>query len=110
MRQPFPNRDEHARLQAVETAPTRQVEPPAYGQPEREAIHAMVDNLTRDVIDHIGSLRKQLDGLENQVLVGSAAAKDILLSQVAVSQRVSSEATRIGEAIAEIGQKVIRQL
>lgn len=119
-RQPFPNRDEHARLAAISeqidaagarpTVPAapQMVQPPSYGGPQRDAINSLVDGVVRDVCETIDALTKQLDALKSQVLVSADTAKRTLHEQVEVCARVRDEAENIREIIDEVAQKVLR--
>lgn len=117
-RQPFPNEQERARLEAIERidqaanrpaiVPPPQVQPPEYGGPQRDAINSLVDGVVRDVIENIAALRKQLTALEQQVLVSSAAAKATLNEQVNVCARVTEETARIGDIMDQVAQRILR--
>lgn len=112
---PFPNDEERTRLEQTfnqidEAARQRDVAarpmtPPAYGEPQRDAIASVVDSIVRDVTEKINTVRKQLDALEQQVLTGAANAKASLIEQIAVSIRVNDEITHMGDVIDEIAKR-----
>ncbi|QOG21350.1 hypothetical protein [Bradyrhizobium sp. SEMIA] len=122
-RQSFPhsnNRDRLARIrEEVEQsasrlypqpapAPAPMVQPPAYGAPQRDAINALVDKVVSEVCDRIAELKKQLDALQQQVLVGGAATKVSLNEQIDACMRVHDETNRIGAAVSEIADRMLR--
>lgn len=115
-RQPFPNEQERKALEQIDAEiahvtaipPPPQVIAPGFGEPQRDAIAALIDDHVRGVVESIAALKKQLNALEQQVLVSSAAAKDTLNQQVNVCATVNTEVERIAEIIDEIAQKVLR--
>jgi hypothetical protein len=118
--QPFPNREEHARLTAAVNQlddlagrpelvpPPPQVPEPSYGGPRRDAVNSLVDDVVQDVCAKISALEKQLEALRSQVLVGGAAAKEALTEQIAVCGRVNDEVERIGDVVDSLAQRVLR--
>jgi hypothetical protein len=120
---PFPNEAERARLanvrDDVDSAATRlhgqrhappppQVPVPQYGAPQRDAISSLVDSHVREVCERVDELREQLDKLKQQVLVGSAAAKETLNEHIALCLRVNDETARIAGAVDDIAQRITR--
>ncbi|MBR0945218.1 hypothetical protein, partial [Bradyrhizobium liaoningense] len=61
-----------------------------------------------DVCDRIVELKKQLDALQQQILVGGAATKVTLNEQIDACMRVNDETTRIGDAVGEIADRLLR--
>lgn len=88
--------------------PSKQVLPPGYGEPQRDAIASIVDGVVQEVIDSIKALQSRLTALEDQVLVSAAAAKDTLNKQVEVCSRVREQTAQISGVVDEIAQKVLR--
>ncbi|MCW2218804.1 hypothetical protein M2232_002336 [Bradyrhizobium japonicum] len=84
------------------------VQPPTYGAPQRDAINSLVDKVVGDVCDRIVELKKQLDALQQQILVGGAATKVTLNEQIDACMRVNDETTRIGDAVGEIADRLLR--
>ncbi|MGX1171255.1 uncharacterized small protein (DUF1192 family) [Bradyrhizobium sp. USDA 372] len=88
--------------------PQPMVQPPAYGAPQRDAINALVDKVVSEVCERIAELKKQLDALQQQVLVGGAATKVTLNEQIDACMRVHDETNRIGDAVSEIADRLLR--
>lgn len=82
--------------------------PPGYGEPQRDAINSVVDQVVRDVTEKIHALHKQLDALEQQVLEGAAGAKSTLTEQISVCIRVNDEINHMREVVDEIARRVTR--
>ena len=93
---------------ATISPPAKQVEPPGYGVPQRDAIASIVDGVVRDVIENIKALQAELAKLEDQVLVSAAAAKDALNKQVEVCSRVREQTDSIRGTVDQIAQTVLR--
>ena len=53
-------------------------------------------------------MKKQLDALQQQILVGGAATKVTLNEQIDACMRVNDETTRIGDAVGEIADRLLR--
>jgi hypothetical protein len=80
---------------ADEIIPPARMLPPSYGEPQREAINSVVDNMVQDIIGKIGDLRKQLDEIEQQALSGAAKVKLSLQAQIQVCVRLNDEITHM---------------
>jgi hypothetical protein len=93
---------EEINTQRAASPATRTMLPPGYGDPQRDAINSVVDNVVQDISRKIDDLRKQLDALEQQVLVGAAKSKLALHGQIQVCVRVNDEITHMGAVIEEI--------
>lgn len=76
--------------------------PPSYGEPQREAINSVIDNIVQDISRKIDDLRKQLDDIEQQVLTGAAKNKIALQGQINVCVRVNDEITHMRAVVEEI--------
>lgn len=127
---PFPSRDEIARARLAEIAdqldegtvssrradlprpdlmpPPPQVPVPQYGAPQRDAIAALVDDHVQDVCERIDGLIKQLDAMKQQVLVGSATAKQVLNEHIGICLSVNDETDRISDVIDTLAKKAMR--
>lgn len=85
-----------------EKSATKTILPPSYGQPQRDAINSVVDNIVQDISQKIEALRKQLDDIEQQVLTGAAKAKGLLHDHILVCVRINDEITHMREVVGEI--------
>lgn len=81
---------------------TKSMLPPGYGDPQRDAINSVIDNIVQDISRKIGDLRKQLDDIEQQVLTGAAKSKAMLQDQILVCVRVNDEITHMRAVVEEI--------
>jgi hypothetical protein len=82
--------------------PAPDIRPPSYGNPQRDAINSVVDNIVGDICGKIADLRKILDALEQQVLEGAASAKGALHDQVLICVKVNDEIVHMQEVVEEI--------
>jgi hypothetical protein len=81
------------------------INPPAYGQVQRQAAAAVVDSLAEKICEQITALRKQLDDIENIVLQGSAQAKHMLEEQILLCTHLSDEVRHSQDVIAELKER-----
>lgn len=82
--------------------PTSDMRPPSYGNPQRDAINSVVDNVVGDLCSKINALRKTLDAIEQQVLEGAAGAKRALEDQILICIKVNDEIMHMQEVVEEI--------
>ncbi len=75
---------------------------PAYGATAQQVISGLVDQLTTDNAKLIGSLRAELDALEQQMLATASQAKATLTGQLAVMGKVHGETRRVADTIDRI--------
>jgi hypothetical protein len=82
--------------------PTNELMPPAYGQAQREAVSAVVDNMVEVICQRTKMLRKQLDEIESLALQGSGKAKHMLSEQISLCTRLGDEVSRSEGVIADL--------
>lgn len=115
-RTPFPNQAEAERLRSyadrVDDAATGRrpiiaavrepPAPPAYGEPQRDAINSLVDGIVRDITEKITELRAKLDRIEQTVLEGAADTKHKLQDHVRTCIRINDEVVHMAEVIRDM--------
>lgn len=114
-RAPFPNKVESERLRAftdqVDTAAHRRPaiaaikdtpQPPAYGEPQRDAINSLVDGIVRDITEKITELRGKLDRIEQTVLEGAAETKGRLQDHIRTCIRINDEVVHMADVIRDM--------
>jgi hypothetical protein len=112
MPRPFPNRTELERLRAdVDEAANRRPavaavketpNPPAYGEPQRDAINSLVDGIVRDITEKIAELRGKLDRIEANVLEGAAETKGRLQDHIRTCIRINDEVVHMADVIRDM--------
>ena len=111
-RPPFPNRSEIERLRdQVDSAAHRRPAiaavketppPPAYGEPQRDAINSLVDGIVRDITEKISELRGKLDRIEQAVLEGAADTKARLQDHVRTCILINDEVVHMADVIRDM--------
>ena len=80
--------------------------PPSHGEPKRDAIGSIVDEISVDLGQRVGEIRDMLDRIEQTALQSAARAKGTLNDHVVVCGRLSNEVTRLQGVVAEIQKQV----
>lgn len=90
----------HAQLK--ELAETGKLQPPAYGEPQRDGINALIDGGVLNLSNKIDDLTKKLESLRDQAIHRAADAKALVNETISVMGRISGEADHLAAVIAEI--------
>jgi hypothetical protein len=77
-----------------------------YGEPQRDAVNAVIDQIRRDLEEKIGALHRQLDDIDQRLSDSAATAKGSLQDHIAVCIKINQEVTHMADVIAEIGESV----
>ena len=94
--------DDAAADRQVTTAP---LTPPAYGQPQNDAINSVFDGIVQDLSRKLGELRARLDEIEQLMLTGAAKAKVALQEQISLCVRIDDEINHAAKVIAELREQ-----
>jgi hypothetical protein len=92
----------HAPLPAVTFADT---ETPNEIEQRRDTIKGVVATLAEDVIGELGSLRKQIDDLEQMVVTNAAKVSANLNEHVSICGAVRQETARLTGIVGEMRRK-----
>ena len=81
--------------------PVNELQPPPYGEAQTSGVNSVVGSIVDDICRKINDLRETLDEVEQQILVGAAAAKTALHDQISVCVRVNDEILHMRKVVEE---------
>jgi hypothetical protein len=88
--------------------PTPVVQRPAAplpGEPHRDGVNAIIDQMTVETCEKIAALHIRLDELREKVIAGAADAKAMLTEQVSVRTKINDELTHMARVIDDIAAR-----
>lgn len=80
--------------------------PPSHGEPKRDAIGSIVDEISVDLNQQIKTLKEGLDQIGQRALQSAANAKGALNDHVGICARLAEEVERTRTVIADICKKM----
>lgn len=78
------------------------LQPPSFGEAQRDAVSAIVGNMTDELHKKIVSIRATLDKIEQEALQSAANAKGLLNDHIIVCVRLNDEIERMGDVVAHV--------
>jgi hypothetical protein len=87
---------------ALNSVSTKPLQPPSFGEAQRDAVSAIVGNMTDELHKKIVSIRGTLDKIEQEALQSAANAKGLLNDHIIVCVRLNDEIERMGDVVAHV--------
>jgi hypothetical protein len=81
---------------------TKELQPPSYGGPQRDAIASIVDGVVADFCCKLAKVRETLDRIEQQALESAANAKGSLNDHIVVCVKLNDEIEHMGGVVGQI--------
>jgi hypothetical protein len=82
------------------------LKPPAYGEPQRDAIASVVDGIVTDLCAKIHELRAMLDSLEQRTITSAANSKGSLNDHVKRCGRLNDQLAAMRAVVEELGDDI----